>query len=99
MLSANEIPTEEEIDNFYEYFIEHGFFHGDQYRIQEKDLIKLSDFFYNAFCTRGYAGNALAPSTLYDHDWGTIVWFSDQEADHNEISKTVKKYIQAKLKE
>ena len=97
MSSKFEMPTEKEIDEFYAYFLEYGFFHGDQFRIQEKDFVKLSSFFDNAFRNKGYSGGSLELGTIYHDDWGTIAWFCDPVKDHNNIANIIKNYIQMQL--
>lgn len=91
------VPTQEEVDIFFEHFIEHGFFHGDQSRIHEKQFIKLSTFFNNAFRRKGYRGGDLELGSTYDHDWGTVVWYSNPDYDYDEISQKIDIYIQGMI--
>jgi hypothetical protein len=97
-MSFDEIkPTKNEIIEYYEMFLELGYFHNDQSRIHEKSFVKLTSFFEKEFSKLNGSDIELLIGVTDIREWGTVVWYCDANLDYNNIENEIKEYMKIKI--
>lgn len=86
------LPTKEEIEYFYNQYLEHGYFHGDQYRLTNY-FRELKPFFESEFSKMAKTEVKLIFGSKYFEDWDTIIWFYAKYKDNDAIVNKLNEYV------